>query len=45
MLSAVKDWGRLGCEEGDVGGIGDKDEVLEVFVTASILFSVNNVKD
>ena len=45
MLSAVEGSGRLGCEGGDVRGIGDEDEVLEAFVTVSILFSVNDEED
>ena len=45
MLSAVEGSERLGCEGGDVRGIGNEDKVLEAFVTVSILFSVNDEED
>jgi len=45
LLSAVKAAGRPGCEGGDAGGLGEEEEVLEVFVTTSIIFKVNDVED
>ena len=45
ILSAVEGSERLGCEGGDIRGIGNDDKVLEVFVTVFILFSVNDVED